>query len=140
MSELEDKLQSILGDPEAMGQIMSLAQAITGKQGAEGSPAEGEPDGSAVSAGEGAADGEMAPVNAFSLLEDLDPRLLQMGLRLLSEYRSTDERKTALLTALRPFVRKDRYAKVDRAIQIARLSHVIRTALDAFQKGDEDRV
>ena len=140
MSELEDKLQSSLGDPETMGQIMSIAQAITGKQETGDSPAETETDALPVPAGDGPSGQGDAPANAFSLLEDLDPRLLQVGMRLLSEYHSTDDRKTALLTALRPFVREGRYAKVDRAIQIARLSHVIRTALDAFQKGDEDRV
>lgn len=30
MSEFEDKLQSILGNPDAMNQIMSIAQSITG--------------------------------------------------------------------------------------------------------------
>ena len=30
MSELEDKLNSILGNPQAMGQIMALAQSLGG--------------------------------------------------------------------------------------------------------------
>ena len=30
MSELEDKLNTILGDPQAMGQIMALAQSLGG--------------------------------------------------------------------------------------------------------------
>ena len=44
----------------------------------------------------------------------------------------------ALLNALRPFVREERYAKLDKAIQIARLSRLIRSALDLFRAAKED--
>ena len=132
MSEFEDKLQSILGNPEAMGQIMSIAQAITGNKEGENAPA--DPAEPALPAA------VEAPGSPFSLLSDLDPRLLQMGARLLSEYNSTDDRRTALLSALRPFVKEERYAKVEKAIQIAKLSRVIRVALDVFRKGDEGYV
>ena len=44
-----------------------------------------------------------------------------------------DDRRVALLTALRPFVREQRYAKLDKAIQIARLSRLIRSGLDLFR-------
>ena len=57
---------------------------------------------------------------------------------LLSEYNSTDERKVALLAALRPFVKEERYAKVDKAVQIARLSRVIRAAFQLFKKSGEE--
>ena len=132
MSEFEDKLQSILGNPEAMSQIMSIAQSITGNSSGSDAAAEEEPD---PPPSESPAAGE-----AFSALGNLDPRLIQMGMRLLSEYNSTDDRKVALLTALQPFVREERYAKVDKAIQIAKLAHVIRVALDVFRKGDGDHV
>ena len=120
MSEFEDKLQSILGNPDAMSQIMSLAQSIGGSSSDEAAPP----------------DPEEEPISPFSMLGDLDPRLLQVGMQLLSEYNAGDDRKTALLTALRPFVKEERYSKVDQAIQIAKLARVIRVALDAFRKGD----
>lgn len=130
MSDFEDKLQSILSNPEAMGQIMSLAQSITGgSQESEDAP-ESEEFSSSTSDGQSSGD-------LFSMLGNLDPRLLQIGMRLISEYNSNDDEKTALLTALQPFVREERYAKVDKAIQIAKLAHVIRSALDIFRKGDE---
>ena len=132
MSEFEDKLQSILGNPEAMGQIMSIAQSITGNSNDSDASAQEEPDPPA-SAGPAAGD-------ALSMLGNLDPRLVQMGMRLLSEYNSNDDRKVALLTALQPFVREERYAKVDKAIQIAKLAHIIRVALDTFRQGDGDDV
>ncbi len=132
MSEFEDKLQSILGNPEAMGQIMSLAQSITGNSNESGTSAEEEPAPPESS--------DTAAGDALSMLGNLDPRLIQMGMRLLSEYNSSDDRKVALLTALQPFVREERYAKVEKAIQIAKLAHIIRVALDTFRKGDGDDV
>lgn len=132
MSEFEDKLQSILGNPEAMGQIMSIAQSITGNSNESGASSEEDPAPPESS--------DPAAGDALSMLGNLDPRLVRMGMRLLSEYNSSDDRKVALLTALQPFVREERYAKVDKAIQIAKLAHIIRVALDTFRKGDGDDV
>ena len=70
--------------------------------------------------------------------ESLDPRLLELGVRLLSEWNRPDDRRTALLAALRPYVKPERYAKVDRAIRIAKLSRLIRAALSALREGGED--
>lgn len=134
MSEFEDKLQSILGNPEAMGQIMALAQSITG-----GSQ---EPEDPSVSKDSFyiPAESTQPSGDLFSLLGNLDPRLIQIGMRLIAEYNSNDDRKHALLVALQPFIREKRYATVDKAIQIAKLAHVIRIALDSFRKGDEPNV
>lgn len=135
MGEFEEKLQSILGDPNAMSQIMSIAQSITaGSRDGDGpsAPKEEDPAPPAAAA--------QAAADPFSMLGSLDPRLLQVGMRLLAEYNGEDDKKTALLAALRPFVKRERYAKVDQAIQIAKLSRVIRVALDAFRKGDGNNV
>ncbi len=130
MSEFEDKLQSILGNPDAMNQIMSIAQSLSGS-----SPSEGE----FMSPQDIPEDSNNAEAT-FSSLGNLDPRLLQIGMRLLSEYNSTDDKKIALLHALQPFLTEERYAKVDQAVHIAKLAHVIRVALDAFRKGDNEHV
>lgn len=145
MAEFEEKLQAILGDPQAMGQITALAQALAGGQGGDGgtaapeqapepetppSPdrAEGTPDLSAL-----LGDGGENP------LAGLDPRLLRAGLRLLAEYSAGDDQKAALLAALRPFVRPERYARLDRAVRLARLARVVRAAFRLFQsRGEED--
>lgn len=134
MGEWEDKLQSILGDPNAMNQIMAIAQSITGNT--------AEPDASAQGGGDPTPP-EATPQSGgdlFSAMGELDPRLLQIGMRLLSEYNCEDEKKTALLTALQPFIQERRRDKVDQAIRIAKLSHVIRVALDVFRRGDSDYV
>ena len=38
MSEFDDKLSAILGDPNAMNRIMALAQSLTGPEAGEGEP------------------------------------------------------------------------------------------------------
>ena len=167
VAEFEEKLNAILGNPEAMEQIVSMAKALSG--GSPG-PEEPEPEASASAPPEeealaaplpapesqgdpppedggqeapdlsglfgllGGLAGDGAEASPLSALGNLDPRLIQGALTLFSEYNAADDRKTALLAALKPFVRKERYAKVDRAIQIARLSRVIRTALRLFRQ------
>lgn len=134
MSEFEDKLQSILGNPEAMDQIMSIARSLTGNTSAQDAlDSSGETSPEPLSPASGSED-------PLSLLSGVDPKLLQMGMRLLSEYNRNDDRTVALLTALQPFVREERYAKVDKAIQIVKLSRLIRIALESFRKGDDDFV
>ncbi len=156
MAEFEDKLNAILGDPEAMGQILSIAKALTGEGGSDGaapatavqpspeSPAappppsgpadSAQPDWSAVlGLLGGQSDG-----SPLSALGSLDPKLIQTALTLFAEYSAADDRKIALLTALKPFVRPERYAKVDKAVQIARLSRVIRVAFQLFQNRAEE--
>lgn len=158
--DFSEKLNAILGNPEAMGQIMSIAQALGGGGGeAEPSPPQtpdqepagppsiAPPDSGEAQTGTGPDLSALMGIlenltgsgggggNPLSALGDLDPRLIQTGMRLLSEMNRTDDRKTALLTALRPFVKESRYAKVDRAIQIAKLSRVIRVALTLFKEG-----
>ena len=126
MAEFEDKLNAILNDPQAMGQILSAAKALSGQQ--DGTESEhAEADTAAVE--------ESDPLAA---LGQLDPKLLQLGLQLFSEYTDHDDRKTALLEALKPFLRPERQAKVDQAVRIARLTKVIRTAFRLFQERREE--
>ena len=134
MSEFEDKLQSILGNPETMDQIMSIARSLGGSSPPqeESAPFE-ECSSPAFPSTPGMGD-------PFSALSGLDPRLLQVGMRLLNEYTRDDNQTVAFLQALRPFLRQERYSKMDKAVQIAKLSRLIRVALDTLRKGDTDFV
>ena len=144
MSQLEDKLNTILGDPQAMGQIRALARSLG---------ADGKPPSPPSAAGQNAPppSGGAAPSpppDLSALMGALgdgegggpDPRLLTLGARILEEYNADDNGRTALLQALRPFVKERRYAKLDRAIQIARLSRLIRVALEVLRGGGDGRV
>lgn len=129
-------MNAILGNKEAMGQIMALAQSL-GKPAPPAPEPEEEPGepGRERAGGPDPEDG--AGKDPLSILGSLDPRMVQMGMRLLKEYRAGDDRNTALLAALRPFLRKERYARLDRAIQIARLSRVLRVAFQSLSGKEE---
>lgn len=130
MAQWEEQLNQILGDPQAMEQIMSLAQSLSGKR-EEQAPDHG-PDPEEPQA-------EAADSSPLSALSGLDPKLLQMGMGLLSEYSAQDDKKTALLAALKPFLKPERQEKMDQAVRIARLTRVIRAALRMFRdRGEEE--
>lgn len=128
MGELDEKLNAILGNPEAMGQIMALANSLGGSGGGNKEEKEQEP----VQSCPGGQDSS----ELFSAFGEIDPRMLQMGMKVLREYREGEDKKTALICALRPFVREERWETLDRAIRIAKLSRVIRVVIDAMGKED----
>ena len=112
MSEFEDKLNSILGNPEAMAQVMNLAQSLN-LGGAPPPPDQGAPP----PGGGGLGD----------LLGQLDPKLMERLLPLAGELAgggSGSDERLALLYALRPFLKPERRDKVERAVKTARLIHV----------------
>jgi len=145
MAEFEEKLNAILSDPKAMGQIMSIAKALGGSESGTSSSSSPPPTHSSPPspAKEGPAETrapeavEIPP--ALAAFGDLDPKLVQNALKLFSAYGAQDDHKVALLTALGPFLKEERYAKVDRAVQIAKLSRLIRVAFQML-KNHEDGV
>lgn len=128
MGELEEKLNAILGDSQAMSQIMALAQSL-GKsdQREEKEPSPAPPS-------DPPPDPEEEP--GEDLLGGLDPQMLDLGMRLLGEYQRQDEKGAALIQALRPFLREERQAKLDKAVRIAKLSRVARVALRSLGGGE----
>lgn len=119
MEDFEEKLNTILSSPETMGQIMALANSLSG--GGEEKPESG-------------AAGEVAPLGEVSaLLQGIDSTALQKLMALWSEYRRGSDEKTRLLEAMKPFLRQERQEKLDKAVQIARISRVIRAAIEQFR-------
>lgn len=118
MSELEDKLNSLLSNQDAMAQVMQLAQSLS-QSGAgaadSGSAASPPPPQSGAAAGNampGAGD-----LNAMlsQLTGGLDPALLSRLLPVLSQMNRNESSETsALLYALQPFLRDKRRDKVAR--------------------------
>ena len=127
MGEFEEKLNSILGDQQAMGQIMALAQSL-GKQ---SSSDQEEKD----TAPEPAED---APPDLSQRLGNLDPKMVPLGMRLMREYQQDDGQNTALLQALRPYLREERRGRLDKAVQIAKMSRLLRVALGSLGGKGED--
>jgi len=155
LADFQEQLQAILGNPEAMGQITNLARALTGGGAVStpppsppAPPPETEPESGFVPVE--TAPPVQTPVppvqNAMPDLSQLfqsmgggglpniDPRLISIAMRVYQEYQSGDDQKTALLTALKPFLREERREKIDKAVQIARLSRVVRVALQLLKE------
>ena len=128
----EEKLNAILGDKNAMGQIMALAQSLSGAQSQPEQEAMEETETYVPIEEAGQQESDATDVGA--LLNSVDPAMLQLGMTLLQEYNRSDDEAAALLRALRPFVKPTRYAKLDKATRAARLSRVARVLLDTLKQ------
>lgn len=120
MAEFDEKLNSILSNPDAMSQIMQLAQSLSGGQ--EQPPAPPSPPPPPRPAPR-----QSAPPQDLlsSLAGGMDPKLLTRLLPIVQELGGQqDSNARALLYALRPYLREDRQEKVERALQLARLFHL----------------
>ena len=139
MAELEEKLNAILGNPDAMGQIMALARSLNGGGDSPAEQSTPPPEPGETPPPPLASQPEVPDLSA--LLGQVDPRLMQMGLSLLKNCKERDDRNAALLRALRPFLKEERRAGLDRALQIVGVTRIIRAALDTMGgKGEEGRV
>lgn len=135
MAEFDEKLNSILSNPDAMSQIMQLAQSLGGggqpsaappsqdQPGPQQPPAWGPPQ-QTVPPSPGGGGGDLLS----SLIGGgggLDPGMLSRLLPLIQELGGQrDSNARNLLYALRPYLRSDRQEKVERALQLARLFHL----------------
>lgn len=128
MAEFEEKLNSILGNRQAMDQIMALARSLSGGE-SQGEEEEHPPSGEE----EQEPGSHAAPPSDLShLLGQLDPQMIQVGMEVIRQVQSTEDRNAALLQALRPFLKEERRGRLDRAIRIARMTRMIRAAITAF--------
>ena len=121
MAELEQALDRLLADPEAMAQIMELAGKLGGPSDApdRSGPAQPSPEG--------------PPPPNETAAPDLD-RLAPL-LSLLQSGGGADPRSEALLNALRPYLSEARRKKLDRAIRMSALARTARTALGLWKEG-----
>lgn len=111
MSEMEEKLGAILGNPQLMQQIMNMAQSL-GQQSAPPPPTT-EPT-------------HQAPPG----LPDMDPALIGKIMNLLSKS-SIDTNQKALLRALEPYLSCHRLQKLEKAMRAARLAGAATTLLQS---------
>ncbi|MCI8329976.1 MAG: hypothetical protein HFG02_10405 [Oscillibacter sp.] len=125
MAEFDEKLNNILSNPEAMSQIMQLAQSLGGP--AASPPAQQPAQAPPPPSGGG---GDLLS----SLAGGLDAGLLTRLLPLIQELGGQRESNARnLLYALRPYLRSDRQEKVERALQLARLFHLGRKFLSGWE-------
>lgn len=115
MAELDEKLNTLLSDPNSMAQIMQMAQqlSVTMGGGTDNAPPAQQPPSPPA-----------APPAALPPLGGLDPQVLARFLPLLQEYSRSNSQTMQLLYALRPFLKESKQDKVERAARLARLIHL----------------
>ena len=107
MEDLESAISQILGDPESMSQILSLAKSfgVTSP-----GPQQEQQD---------------APQQMKQSVESALPAMAE----LIRQAGSVDPREVQLLNALKPYCSEDRCRRIDRALRAARLSQIAGAAL-----------
>ena len=126
MAEFDEKLNSLLSNPEAMAQIMQMAQSLSGGQ-AQQPPQ--QPLQQPVRPAPPPPPAQAPPPSGGDLLSSLsgltggiDPTMLTKLLPLIQELGSqNDSNARQLLYALRPYLKPERQEKIERALQLARL-------------------
>lgn len=99
MDDIEEKLQSLLGDPNMMQKIMNVAQSFTQSQ--------------------------EQPQEA---LPDIDLGLIQKVTG-LAQQGTIDKNQQALLHALHPYLSRDRLNKLEKAMRAAKMARIATSLL-----------
>ena len=142
MAEFDDKLNSILSNPDAMAQIMQLAQSISGGGTTAAAPPPQQPQPAPQPFTPPQPQSSAAPPSftppsnssPLSALGNMDPKLMMKLLPLIQELGSSqDSDARRLLYALSPYLKPERQEKIDRALQLARLFHIGRQFLTKWE-------
>ena len=125
MDELERALRAVLDDPAQLRELRELAGSMgfsVPQTQPEGAPAPKSP--------EPAPAPEPEPAQAV-----FQQPLPEPAAAMLRQAGKMDKRQEALLLALKPFLRKERQEKIDRALHAARLASLASLALKNRGRG-----
>lgn len=130
MSDFQEKLNQILSSPEEMDKIMGMARTLSGSLGQSGD------DGDVPAAATGG--GGLPNLSGLtSMLGSVDPKIVGLVSRAIGEYSSGRSDKSALISAMKPYVKPDRRDKLDQAADIAKLVRIARLVLSELPGGDD---
>lgn len=109
MDGMEEKIGAILGNPELMQQIMSMAQSMSAAPPPEA---------------------QQVPTENVDLpsMPNIDLSMIQSLSGLMGKT-NIDRQQQALLAALRPYLNKDRIRKLENAMRAAKMAGFAATAL-----------
>ena len=141
MAEFDDKLNSLLSNPEAMAQIMQMAQSLSGRQAQQpvqqvpqAPPQQPFPPPPPPPVQQAASPGGNPLAALSGLTGGMDTAMLTKLLPLIQELGSqNDSNARQLLYALRPYLKPDRQEKIERALQLARLFHLGKKFLSGWE-------
>lgn len=113
MSELQDKLNSLLSDPAGMAQVVQLAQQLssTMEPSAAPTPKSGAPT----------PPPSPNPPPSTALPGGIDLGTVSRFLPMLQALSLDQSHSMQLLNALRPYLKEEKQGKVERAARLARL-------------------
>lgn len=113
MSELQDKLNSLLSDPAGMAQVVQLAQQLssTMEPSAAPTPQSGAPT----------PPPSPNPPPSTAMPGGIDLSTVSRFLPMLQALSSDQSHSMQLLNALRPYLKEEKQGKVERAARLARL-------------------
>lgn len=120
MDELQQRIESVLNDPQQMKELLALARSL----GAE------LPEELQESAAQPETESPQEPMKGLGAL------MAQPLGALLQSAGKLEQKQEALLNALRPFLKPNRREKLDRAIRAARLSQLAGRALKSRNEND----
>lgn len=115
MAEMEDKLNSILGNPQMMQQIMAMAQALGQSQSEPSKQEERKPDPPPPQP-----QMQMPSGGDLAMIQKLFGMARQSGI---------DKNQQTLLRALGPYLSRERIVKLEKAMRAAKLAGIASTAL-----------
>lgn len=113
MDEMQDKLNSILGNPQMMQQIMSMAQALGSSANEEPKKEEKIPD---------------PPPKSSSQPAMPDAAMLQR-IYGIARQSGIDKNQQTLLRALSPYLSRNRITKLEKAMRAAKIAGLASTVL-----------
>ena len=111
MEGMEDKLSALLGNPQLMQQIMSMAQSL-----GQSSPAPPPPP------------PKPEPAPPQPTIPNMDPAMIGKIMSIAGSS-SIDRNQKALLCALEPYLSQGRLVKLEKAMRAARLAGAVSTLL-----------
>ena len=120
MSELEERINAVLGDPAQMEKITMMARSLMGGG--------GEPTQSGGTQQPGGILGELG----------LDGEAMGKISRLINAQNGSGSAGQAMLQAMRPYLSDKRREKVDKALKIARLAKLAGLAMGEMEEKGND--
>ena len=129
MADLTELLGQVMSNPQMMAQMASLAQSLGLQTGMPNTSQPAVPEKTLSCDPGGGNSGPPA---------QQDPGVLMGNLLKMAQNSGGDTKQLALIQALRPFLRPERIRKLERAVQVARMSRLAERALHTLsgQAGD----
>ena len=119
MDELQQRIESVLNDPQQMKELLALARSLGAELPEELQESAAQPE-----------------TESPQPMKGLGALMSQPLGALLQSAGKLEQKQEALLNALRPFLKPNRREKLDRAIRAARLSQLAGRALKSRNEND----